>query len=293
MGNSCARINLEHVNTDSMSSVQQRQRHWTDSTQPSSASHAEEMARRPKSSSTGSAGRKSSKFSFNYKRKDSEFPIVQEAGTLEIGNSRSGFKYTSMPIKKRNGEFYRSDTNDEMMSIDIDLILGTPPDSPGVIHARWGEPVEDPDEEETCMDFKGNPFRVGFCINCQKQHEIDASGEVKTVLEYKRISHFNAWQLQLPANPNISVHPDAVVGVGRANTSHSRRNLTFSNLSDSSRESDVDLTEILRQRRDILLKLQGLKYAPSQVPSTAVYSSTGSSASSRSAQRDPSNEDWL
>ncbi|OQR93331.1 hypothetical protein ACHHYP_02657 [Achlya hypogyna] len=291
MGNSCARINLETVNTDSMSSVHTRQqRHWTDSTQPSSASQSEEVNQRPKSSSVG---KKASRFSFNYKRKDSEFPIVQEAGTLEIGNSRTGFKYTT--VKKRDAELYRTDTSDEMMSIDIDLILGTPPDSPGVIHARWGEPSEDPNEEETCMEFKGNPFRLGFCINCQKQHEVDASGVVKETLEYKRISHFNAWQLQLPANPNISVAPEAMVGVGRSNVSTSRRNV-LSRLSDSdcSRESDIDLTEILKQRRDILLKLQGMQYDSSQVPS--VYSSTGSSASSRSnrsGKRDPSTEDWL
>ncbi|OQR89756.1 hypothetical protein THRCLA_09594 [Thraustotheca clavata] len=267
MGNACAKIKLETVDTESLSSVHARQRHWTDSTQPSSASHAEEE-------------REKKRFSFGgFKRQTSSFPIVQEQGTLEIGRAR--YKYT--PMKKH--ELYRSDTTDEMTSIDIDLILGTPPDSPGVIHARWGEPAEDPDEEETCMDFKGNPFRVGFCINCQRQHEVDANGQVITTLEYKRISHFNAWQLQLPANPNMSVNPNAVVGVGRANISNSKRNLRLSNMSDSSRESDIDLTEILRQRRSILMKLQGLA-SPLKTKDQKQTKRTSTSDTT-------SNEDWL
>jgi hypothetical protein len=42
--------------------------------------------------------------------------------------------------------------------------------------------------EEICTAFAPNPFRKGFCMNCQKQHAIDkGSGEVSLSRRYRRI----------------------------------------------------------------------------------------------------------
>ncbi|RHY03106.1 hypothetical protein DYB25_010337 [Aphanomyces astaci] len=213
---------------------------------------AESFQRRKSNSfferSSSSMRQKAHRFSLNFMpRQESDIPIAEDS-PHEL-DRRKGAPRTP------DTEYYRSDTDE--ISIDIDLILGHDFDSPGIIHARWGEPSED--DDEVCMDYQANPFKVGFCINCQKQHEFTEAGEVKAIKEYKRISALNVWQLQLPTNPNISIAPEAMIGVGRTNASYSQRNLRLSTLSDGGRESDVDLTQILKQRRDILLKLQQAK----------------------------------
>jgi hypothetical protein len=120
------------------------------------------------------------------------------------------------------------------------------------IHARWGELVVNPDEKTVCSNYEQNPFRIGFCVNCQRQHDFSASGHVLTTKEYKPIPELNQWLLQHSLNPNIIVNPDAVVGVGRPNMPKSRQKNV-----DGHRESDIDLTKFLRQKGDIFqLKLQ-------------------------------------
>ncbi|KAF0696770.1 Aste57867_12491 [Aphanomyces stellatus] len=203
------------------------------------------------------------RFSLSFmSRQESDIPIAEDTAARKSSAQKT--EERKLAPRTPETEYYRSDTDDEGISIDIDLILGNEVDSPGVIHARWGESADD--EEEVCTEYKANPFKLGFCINCQKQHEMTESGEVKSTKEYKRISTFTVWQMQLPTNPNISIAPEARVGVGRLNMSYSQR-LRLSTLSDGGgRESDVDLTEILRQRRDILLQLQQQKIPPTVSP---------------------------
>ncbi|ETV99622.1 hypothetical protein H310_08272 [Aphanomyces invadans] len=229
------------------------------------ASFTESLQRqkhKPALERSNSMRQKTHRFSLNFMpRQESDIPIAEDE--LAPRHSLDRKKVPRTP----DTEYYRSDTDE--ISIDIDLILGNDVDSPGVIHARWGEPAVDPDEEEVCMDYQANPFKVGFCINCQKQHEFTATGEVKPTKEYKRISTFNVWQLQMPANPNISTAPEAMIGVGRKNISYSQRNLRLSTLSDGGRESDIDLAEILKQRRDILLQLELVKQQQHKASSSA------------------------
>ncbi|GLD93460.1 hypothetical protein PINS_up002052 [Pythium insidiosum] len=122
----------------------------------------------------------------------------------------------------------------ELTHFDSDCILGTPPDSPSVIHARWGEPVDDPEESAVCTEFVANPFKLGFCVNCQKQHDVKENGDVVSEKEYKKIARPAVSKTAANALDN----PDAV-----------------KNLTPRGRESDVDLAALLKQRRDILLKL--------------------------------------
>ena len=37
------------------------------------------------------------------------------------------------------------------------------------VDARWGE-MDDPDEFAICLSYAPNPFKKGFCKNCQRQH---------------------------------------------------------------------------------------------------------------------------
>ena len=124
--------------------------------------------------------------------------------------------------------------------MDSDLILGTPPDSPSVIHARWGEPVDDPDEEAVCVDFRPNPFKIGFCVNCQKQHDVTTDGSVVEQKAYKKIARPAVAKTAASALDNPMALENAPL--------------------QQQRESDVDLGLLLRQRRDILLKLQRLEH---------------------------------
>lgn len=125
----------------------------------------------------------------------------------------------------------------ELEHFDSDLILGSPINSPSVIHARWGEPVEDPEEVNVCTEYKPNPFKLGFCVNCQKQHDVNSQGQVEAQKNYKKIT--------LPAvaktAANAELNPAAV-----------------ENARPRERESDVDLAALLKQRRDIILKLRNL-----------------------------------
>jgi len=110
-----------------------------------------------------------------------------------------------------------------------------------VIHARWGEPVDDPEEEGICTDFEPNPFKLGFCINCQKQHEVQDNGKVAEKKEFKKIARPAVAKTAASALDN----PAALQNARKF----------------QQRESDVDLAALLRQRRDILLKLNKLEQA--------------------------------
>lgn len=124
--------------------------------------------------------------------------------------------------------------NMDFMHLDSDLILQSPPESPPVIHARWGEPVDDPNEKATCSEFQANPFKLGFCINCQKQHDVNAEGNVVIEKEYTKIARPAVSKTAANALDN----PNAVMNRNRQR-----------------HESDVDLAALLKQRREILMKL--------------------------------------
>ncbi|KAG6591001.1 uncharacterized protein IUM83_11245 [Phytophthora cinnamomi] len=132
----------------------------------------------------------------------------------------------------------------ELQPFDADCILGSPINSPSVIHARWGEPVDDPDEENLCTDFQPNPFKLGFCINCMKQHDVRDDGEVVAMKEYKRIARPTIAKTAASALDNPSAIP-----IPRS---------SMSMLSEGGRESDIDLAQLLAQRRDVLMKLSQL-----------------------------------
>ncbi|UIZ27871.1 hypothetical protein KXD40_004564 [Peronospora effusa] len=132
----------------------------------------------------------------------------------------------------------------ELQPFDTDCILGSPINSPSVIHARWGEPVDDPDEENLCTDFAPNPFKLGFCINCMKQHDVRDDGEVSTRKEYKRI-----------ARPTISKTAANALDLPSA-IPIPRSSITM--MPDGGRESDIDLAQLLAQRRDVLMRLDKL-----------------------------------
>lgn len=146
-----------------------------------------------------------------------------------------------------------ADHNIELMHFDSDCILGSPINSPSVIHARWGEPVDDPDEESVCTDFRPNPFKLGFCVNCQKQHEVTTTGAVVSEKNYKKIAR----PVTSKTAANALDNPAAL-----------------ENAPEPKRESDVDLTALLRQRRDILLKLS--KLDQEKAKTNALISSTTS-----------------
>lgn len=145
------------------------------------------------------------------------------------------------------------DHNIELMHFDSDCILGSPINSPSVIHARWGEPVDDPDEESVCTEFRPNPFKLGFCVNCQKQHEVTTTGAVVSEKNYKKIAR----PVTSKTAANALDNPAAL-----------------DNAPEPKRESDVDLTALLRQRRDILLKLS--KLDQEKAKTNALISSTTS-----------------
>ncbi|KAG7394084.1 hypothetical protein PHYBOEH_005844 [Phytophthora boehmeriae] len=132
----------------------------------------------------------------------------------------------------------------ELQPFDSDCILGSPLNSPSVIHARWGEPVDDPDEENVCMDFVPNPFKLGFCVNCMKQHDVMDDGEVAEKKEYKKIARPTISKTAANALDNPSAIPIP------------RSSITM--MMDSGRESDIDLAQLLAQRRDVLMKLDQL-----------------------------------
>lgn len=97
--------------------------------------------------------------------------------------------------------------------------------SPREIHARWGEP-EDVEQFSVCTDFEPNPFKLGFCRNCQRQHNVTSTGHVDS---YK-------------VSNKISRPP---VGGTTTKTSPPQEY--------EERESDVDLTALLRERRKLLI----------------------------------------
>uniref|UniRef100_A0AAV1TLP0 Uncharacterized protein n=1 Tax=Peronospora matthiolae TaxID=2874970 RepID=A0AAV1TLP0_9STRA len=131
----------------------------------------------------------------------------------------------------------------ELQPFDADCILGSPINSPSVIHARWGEPVDDPDEENLCTDFTPNPFKLGFCINCMKQHDVKEDGEVALRKEYKRIARPTISRTAANALEQPSAIPIA------------RSSIT---MMSEGRESDIDLAQLLAQRRDVLMRLDKL-----------------------------------
>lgn len=139
---------------------------------------------------------------------------------------------------------------------DSDCILGSPPDSPTVIHARWGEPVDDPDEESVCTDYVPNPFKLGFCVNCQKQHEVTSAGDVVEKKEYKKITRPTVAKYAANAldNPAAVANSQASQAAAQAASLASQ-----AQHSSGGRESDVDLAALLQQRRDVLLKLNALE----------------------------------
>uniref|UniRef100_K3WUG7 Uncharacterized protein n=1 Tax=Globisporangium ultimum (strain ATCC 200006 / CBS 805.95 / DAOM BR144) TaxID=431595 RepID=K3WUG7_GLOUD len=154
--------------------------------------------------------------------------------------------------------YMAADHNIELMHFDSDCILGSPLNSPSVIHARWGEPVDDPDEESVCTEFRPNPFKLGFCVNCQKQHDVTAGGDVVSEKNYKKI-----------ARP--------VVSKTAANALDNPAALENAPAPKESRESDVDLAALLAQRRDILLKLGKLEQekamrATTHIPKSSIKS---------------------
>ncbi|KAF1328878.1 hypothetical protein FI667_g6318, partial [Globisporangium splendens] len=154
--------------------------------------------------------------------------------------------------------YMAADHNIELMHFDSDCILGSPLNSPSVIHARWGEPVDDPDEESVCTDFRPNPFKLGFCVNCQKQHDVTAGGDVVSEKNYKKI-----------ARP--------VVSKTAANALDNPAALENAPAPKENRESDVDLAALLAQRRDILLKLGKLEQekamrATTHIPKSSIKS---------------------
>lgn len=141
--------------------------------------------------------------------------------------------------------YINQDTMD-LMHVDSDCILQSPfdsPSSPTVIHARWGEPADDPEEKEVCTEYRPNPFKLGFCVNCQKQHDVNENGDVAKSKEYKKI-----------ARPTVSKSAANALDNPAA----------VENLTPRSRESDVDLAALLQQRRDILLKLTKMEQEKSK-----------------------------
>ncbi|KAL3674935.1 hypothetical protein V7S43_000861 [Phytophthora oleae] len=132
----------------------------------------------------------------------------------------------------------------ELQPFDVDCILGSPINSPSVIHARWGEPVDDPDEESLCTEFEPNPFKLGFCINCMKQHDVKDDGEVVAMKEYKRIARPTISKTAASALDNPSAIPIP------------RSSITM--MPEGGRESDIDLAQLLAQRRDVLMRLDKL-----------------------------------
>ncbi|KAL7993907.1 hypothetical protein Plhal703r1_c60g0165311 [Plasmopara halstedii] len=149
----------------------------------------------------------------------------------------------------------------ELQPFDTDCILGSPINSPSVIHARWGEPVDDPDEENMCTDFSPNPFKLGFCINCMKQHDIKEDGQVAKVKEYKRIARPTISKTAANALDNPSAIPIP------------RSSVTM--LSDSGRESDIDLAQLLAQRRDVLTRLNILNQQHAKMKKAQATGTTG------------------
>ncbi|RLN62735.1 hypothetical protein BBJ29_001987 [Phytophthora kernoviae] len=132
----------------------------------------------------------------------------------------------------------------ELQPFDSDCILGSPLNSPSVIHARWGEPVDDPDEENVCTDFVPNPFKLGFCVNCMKQHDVMDDGGVAEKKEYKKIARPTISKTAANALDNPSAIPIP------------RSSITM--MMEMGRESDIDLAQLLAQRRDVLMKLDQL-----------------------------------
>lgn len=141
----------------------------------------------------------------------------------------------------------------ELTHFDSDCILGSPPDSPTVIHARWGEPVDDPDEESVCTEYTPNPFKLGFCVNCQKQHDVTDSGDVVSKKEYKKIAR----PVVSKTAANALDNPAAL-----ANANGPAMSPTHP---PGGRESDVDLAALLQQRREVLLKLNKLEQEKARI----------------------------
>lgn len=146
-----------------------------------------------------------------------------------------------------------ADHNIELMHFDSDCILGSPLNSPSVIHARWGEPVDDPDEESVCTEFRPNPFKLGFCVNCQKQHDVTDGGDVVSEKNYKKIARPVTSRTAANALDNPAALDNAPM--------------------PKDRESDVDLAALLAQRRDILLKLGKLEQEKAKTNGASIPSS--------------------
>ncbi|KDO27580.1 hypothetical protein SPRG_06848 [Saprolegnia parasitica CBS 223.65] len=91
--------------------------------------------------------------------------------------------------------------------VDLDSLLGESPP----IDARWGE--GEVALEEECHEYKPNLFRKGFCMNCQKQHEVTDEGDISLTRRFTRIhvqpgktaasAEFNP--LALPENSALSM----------------------------------------------------------------------------------------
>lgn len=154
----------------------------------------------------------------------------------------------------------------ELTHFDSDCILGSPPDTPTVIHARWGEPVDDPDEESVCTEYQPNPFKLGFCVNCQKQHDVSDGGDVASTKEYKKITRPTVAKYAANALDN----PAAVANAPLPSPQHP----------PGGRESDVDLAALLQQRREVLLKLKRLELEKARIKDAAA---TGAPIAKRTA----------
>lgn len=173
-------------------------------------------------------------------RKASRKPVTKQMSTTQEEEETEYRSYEDPGYMQSDG----------MMLLDSDCILQSPTESfasPTVIHARWGEPVEDPEEKEVCSEYRPNPFKLGFCVNCQKQHDVNENGDVASQKEYKKI-----------ARPTISKSAANALDNPAA----------VENLTPRSRESDVDLTALLKQRRDLLLKLTKIDQEKSRLRET-------------------------
>ncbi|RHY60830.1 hypothetical protein DYB28_007445 [Aphanomyces astaci] len=53
------------------------------------------------------------------------------------------------------------------------------------VDARWG--CDEPPSEELCQEYKPNVFRKGFCMNCQKRHDVSDDGHVASTKSFVRI----------------------------------------------------------------------------------------------------------
>ena len=98
-----------------------------------------------------------------------------------------------------------------------------------------------------CSNFEPNPFKLGFCVNCQKQHQRDLeTGEIAS-------SHLGQ-----------AIEPHSVAKKKPVRSKPTKYSCASPQPHGEEeayepRESDVDLTALLQQRREILKLLEQKK----------------------------------